>query len=118
MDLTTQVEIVLRDSRFETWRSPDSKDPVLIHFENQAVLGFVLVFATARALIERWQASQASCLQRFASSIRPSGNKAWNVYSVFLTQERTDVQTSFLIERIEEDFTLTRKIARSNLATP
>src|SRR5690606_9962921 len=46
-----------------------------------------------------------------------AGAKAWNVYSVFLTPDK-DMQQGHQIERIEENFSLTRKLARASITTP
>jgi hypothetical protein len=48
--------------------------------------------------------------------LRAAGAKAWNVYSVFLTAEQPSYRQR-AIERIEEDFALTRKIARAAIRT-
>ena len=55
-------------------------------------------------------------LSRYATALRSAGAKAWNVYSVFLTQEVSPTLVR-KIERIEEDFTMARKIARVGIKT-
>jgi hypothetical protein len=116
MDIQTQAEIVLRDAQYETWTWTGSTAPVTC-FESAALMGFVYVFETASILLEGWKASQQSALARHAPSLRAAGSKAWNVYSVFLTSDPTPLHTR-AIERIEEDFSLTRKIARASVTTP
>ncbi len=115
MDISTQAEIVLRDAQYETWSWPGPNGPVTC-FESAAVMGFVHIFETAEALMAGWQAGQKAALARHAASLRGAGTKAWNVYSVFLTAERAPALAR-AIERIEEDFTLTRKIARIAVTT-
>ena len=115
MDISTHAEIVLRDGQYETWTWSSPNGPVTC-FESAAIMGFVHVFETAEALMAGWQASQKSALARHATSLRGAGTKAWNVYSVFLTSERMS-SLARAIERIEEDFTLTRKIARTAVST-
>ncbi len=115
MDIFTQTEILLRDAQYETWSWTGSAGPVTC-FENAALMGFVQVFDTADTLLCTWRASQQVALARHAASLRAAGTKAWNVYSIFLTPDQ-DVRRAREIERIEEDFSLTRKIARASIIT-
>jgi len=114
MDIHTQVEVVLREADFDTWPWSDGTRAVTC-FESQTVAGFVHVFDTCDALLKGWRESQLAVLARFAPALRPAGVKAWNVYSVFLTPDPGTPIHVFGVERIEEDFALTRKIARCNV---
>lgn len=116
MDILTQTEILLRDAQYETWAWTGSAGPVTC-FENAALMGFVHVFNSADALLGTWKENQQIALARHAASLRGAGAKAWNVYSVFLTPDQ-DARLGREIERIEEDFSLTRKIARASITTP
>jgi hypothetical protein len=115
MDISTQAEIVLRNAQYETWSWSGPSGPVTC-FESAAIMGFVYVFESADTLMAGWQATQKTALARHAASLRGAGTKAWNVYSVFFTAERA-TSLARAIERIEEDFTLTRKIARVAVTT-
>ena len=115
MDISTQAEIALRNAQYETWSWSGPQRPVTC-FESAAIMGFVHVFESAEALMAGWQTSQKTALARHAASLRGAGTKAWNVYSVFLTADRAP-SLARAIERIEEDFTLTRKIARTSITT-
>lgn len=115
MDILTQVEILLRDAQYETWMWPGSAGPVTC-FESAALMGFVHVFDTADTLLCTWRASQQVALARHVASLRAAGAKAWNVYSIFLTPDQ-DACRAREIERLEEDFSLTRKIARASIIT-
>lgn len=116
MDISTQAEIALRNAQYETWSWSGQDGPVTC-FESTAVMGFVHVFESAEVLMAGWQTCQKTALARHAASLRGAGAKAWNVYSVFLTSDRAP-SLARAIERIEEDFTLTRKIARASVTTP
>ncbi|OBR79248.1 MULTISPECIES: hypothetical protein [Xanthomonas] len=116
MDIFTQAEILLRDAQYETWTWTGSTRPVAC-FESAALMGFVHVFDSADALLGTWEENQKITLARHAASLRGAGAKAWNVYSVFLTPDQ-DARRMREIERIEEDFSLTRKIARASINTP
>jgi len=112
-DIDKQAEIVLRNARYDTWSWSGETGPVVC-FENNSIIGFVHVFPTARELIDGWEARQHITLSRCAASLRSSGSKAWNVYSVFLSPENPG-ELIRSIERVEEDFSQTRKIARAGV---
>jgi hypothetical protein len=114
MNIATQIEILLRGSGYETWRS--GADAGMVCFENAAVIGFVHVFPTAQDLLDKWQQAQSASLSQYGPALRSAGAKAWNVYSVFLTEELA-VPKHRAVEQIEEDFALTRKIARAGVRT-
>lgn len=115
MDIGTQSEIVLREAGYQTWAWTGASPPVIC-FESAAVVGFVHVFSTARELLETCLVAQQRVLSRHAPALREAGAKAWNVYSVFLTSELAPALQR-QVERLEEDFTLTRKIARTAVQT-
>ena len=74
-------------------------------------MGFLHVFPSGRSLVEEWEERQKSTLAHFTPALRSSGDKGWNVYSVFLTGDK-DPELANAIDRIEENFSFTRKIAR------
>jgi hypothetical protein len=115
MDILTQAEIVMREANYETWPWSDGPVPAIC-FENETVLGFLHSFSSADVLLAGWEKAQRSALERHSIALRLAAAKAWNVYSVFLT-ERGDPALNRRIEWIEEDFALTRKIARANIQT-
>jgi hypothetical protein len=114
MDIYTQAEIVLREAGYDTWQS-EGGPPIVTCFESQSVVGFVHVFDSCNSLLKLWRESQRLVLQRYAAALRPAGVKAWNVYSIFLTGATATASDASEVEKIEEDFTLTRKIARCNV---
>jgi hypothetical protein len=115
MDIPTQAEIVLREADYETWSWSGGPVPVVC-FEGQSVVGFLHSFPSANALLGGWEKAQQTALGRHAMALRSAGAKAWNVYSVFLAGKDTP-ELDRSIERIEEDFSLARKIARANIQT-
>lgn len=110
MDISTQAEIFLREAGYETWAWMGTSPPVTC-FENSTLIGFLHVFASAADLLAKWDDSQKLVLSRHAGPLRTAGAKAWNVYSIFLTSEKAP-ELQRLVERLDEDFSLTRKIAR------
>lgn len=114
IDIATQSEVFLREAGYDTWPWSGASPPVIC-FENPTIVGFLHQFESAALLIEGWEASQAKALARHAAALRAAGIKAWNVYSIFLTSERVERAHRRAIERLEEDFSLTRKIARTGI---
>ncbi len=114
IDIGTHAEIILREAQYETWRWSGT-NPAVVCFESQALVGFLHIFVTVDDLLAKWQEAQQGVLAVHISAMRNSGPKAWNVYSVFLTEDMTP--SRFSLERIEENFALTRKIARSGIRT-
>lgn len=115
MDIATQAEIVLRGAGYETWPWTNVS-PAVTCFENAALIGFVHVFSSADELLASWEEAQQAVLSRHSAALRAAGAKAWNVYSVFLAEEQAPTQQRG-VERIEENFALTRKIARAGVRT-
>lgn len=116
MNIATQTEIVLRDAGYKTWLRPGNHAPI-VWFENPALIGFVNVLETVESLLSQWQGIQNALLMQEAVALRNAGGKAWNIYSIFLTSEQ-DSSQQWNMERIEEDFALTRKIACGGIRTP
>lgn len=116
MDISTQAEVLLRESGYLTWPWSGASPPVTC-FENQTLVGFIHVFNSAAELLQQWKAAEHRVLARHALALKAAGAKSWNVYSVFLTPERQlDLQND--VERIEENFSLTRKLARTSIQAP
>ena len=92
----------------------DQDGPVLL-FESDSILGFVLCFPDASALLERWQPSSQRVLQAAQFALRRAERKAWNTYLVFLAEAAGDYGQNVLLGAIEEDLVGTRKIARAGI---
>jgi hypothetical protein len=93
-----------------------SQDGPVVLFENDFVLGFVLVFPDAATLLETWPASSQRVLHAAQFALRRAERKAWNVYLVLLTEAAADYGQNILLGSIEEDLIGTRKIARARIA--
>ena len=116
MDITKEIEIVLRDANYATWQWTDGPVPVVC-FENDEVIGFVHVFGLVSELLSDWEKSQDATLSRFRPALKNAGEKAWNVYSIFLAEDKHDESLQLRLDHIEENFRLTRKIARDGIGT-
>jgi hypothetical protein len=114
-DVYRQADAVLRRAGYST-ASATTELGDLVRFEDDAVLGFLRVFPTAQDLVTRWRSAERADLAESASRLRAAPIKAWNVYSVFLALAPASPEDAREIDRIEEDFTSTRKIARAGIA--
>jgi hypothetical protein len=115
-DLTSNVHLVLRDGGYTTWNENIS-GPDVIGFEDEALLGFVCTFQTPQDLLRVWRDVETSLLNKHSARLREAGDKAWNVYSAFLTSGCPDDGEDRSIRWIEENLERTRKLAAANAVT-
>jgi|SRR5947209_9935928 len=115
MEIALQLEILLRKAGYETWQSGPSFGSA-IFFENPTVFGFANIFKSAEELVASWEQRQNGVLSRLTPALRGMGIKAWNMYSVLLS-EADDPKLRRQVQQLEEDFSLTRKLARINIRT-
>lgn len=115
-DILGAVQLILNDAKFRT-RLMSVADEPSVFFENDSVMGFVRVFPAADELLKGWRDAELAFLRTYAPRLRQSGDKAWNVYSVFLSAgpAADDLQRS--IRWIEENLERTRKIASAGLTS-
>ena len=93
-------------------------DGTVITFENDTVLGFVLLYPDAAKLIDSWKTDSARVLSKVKSALRQAGEKAWNAYLVLLADTGGDFGQNIALGNIEEDLVGTRKIARAGVEVP
>lgn len=115
-EIVSNVQIILQDAGYETWNASSGNIPA-IAFEDDVVMGFVCVFDTAKSLITQWPEAEAAMLGKHAPRLRGAGDKAWNVYCVFVTAARASDDEQRKIRWIEENLERTRKIAAAGLLT-
>jgi hypothetical protein len=92
-------------------------DEATATFENETVLGFVLVFPTPGALLQTWKLRSDEAIQHKQFQLRAAGEKAWNTYIVLLAEEEAERGQIASLTLIEEDLLATRKIARAGVAS-
>jgi hypothetical protein len=116
IDIFSTSQVMLRDAGYSVVLV-DVVGTSVICFEDDSLVGFCVTFASAGILLEEWREKEVKILNRFAPGIRVSGEKAWNVYVVFLTADTADDKQNRAIHWIEEDLDRTRKIASANIGT-
>ncbi|MBD8663030.1 hypothetical protein IFT59_07160 [Rhizobium sp. CFBP 8752] len=115
IDLVSTAQVLLRRADYHV-RLSSLRDSPMICFEDQALLGFCCAFPSAGELIRNWKSYETEILIRFAPNFRAAGDKAWNVYSIFLCDNvATDIERRE-ITWVEEDLERTRKIAAAGIA--
>jgi hypothetical protein len=116
IDVLSIMQAVLQEANFTTHLTSINRSAV-VHFEDDTLMGFGCIFDEPDELLRRWKTSETSLLTRYAPTLRLAGDKAWNVYSVFLCGSVSDPLTSRQVRWIEEDLDRTRKIAACGIST-
>ncbi len=116
MDLSTQIETLLRSNGYFTSLWTGNKVPIVC-LENKTIFGFIHLFESTEDLLSNWKDIQKTTFEHHAEVLNKAGEKAWNVYSVFLSEEDSKTELFKQLELIEEDFTYSRKIARTGIQT-
>ena len=114
LDLLQEVQVTLRRSGYSA--NPFSADEMV--FEDRDLFGFVWVAPTVDGLTKGWEVRHDNFISRRAGSLRKAADKAWNLYAIFLTQDKPTELERAALSRIEEDFRASRKIASGDLNTP
>ena len=66
-------------------------------------------------LIDQWEGDMNRAISSYQFSLRRSGQKAWNLYAVFLARNLSQTNDLPPITQIEENLSSYRKIARANI---
>lgn len=115
IDLLSSMQGLLHESGFVTVLASIDESPV-VRFEDDTLMGFGCIFGDAGALISQWQAREMSLLTRHAPRLRSAGEKAWNVYCIFLSGSVASPSQNRQVHWIEENLERTRKIAACGVA--
>ncbi len=116
IDVFSTMQAVLREAGYVTRLTSIERASVLC-FEDEVLIGFGRVFGDPGDLLANWKTTETSLLRSQASSIRTAGDKAWNVYCVFLCSAGADAIQNRQVRWIEEDLDRTRKIAACGLGS-
>ena len=116
IDVLSTLQVLLREGGFSTRLTSIDRSPIVC-FEDDTLLGFGCVFEDPVGLLERWKTMEMALLKRFAPSVRTAGEKAWNVYLLFLCGPPADPSQYRQVRWIEEDLDRTRKLAACGLAS-
>jgi hypothetical protein len=114
MDLNYEAQKVLDEAGYNSSHFAE-KDWIL--FEDEALFGFIAIAANVEDILETWEKSQDFFLARNATRLRAFPAKAWNAYSIFITNAVCAPELKSKILKIEEDFRGTRKIVQSEITS-
>jgi hypothetical protein len=113
-ELTSTLQIILQEARYKVWLASVER-LTAVCFEDEAIMGFACLFGDAKSLLDQWRTVEGALLNRYAPRLREAEDKAWNVYSIFLSAAAATQSQVREIRQIEEDLERTRKIAACGL---
>lgn len=116
INLFSTLHLVLREAGYTTSLASFDRFSIVC-FEDDVLTGFGYVFDDPGTLIRQWKATEMSFLTRYAPSLRAAGEKAWNVYCVFLCSSPATPDENRQVHWIEENLDRTRKVAACGIAT-
>lgn len=115
-DLLSMVQQQLTAEGYSVEKGTDRERSILL-FENDCILGFVLCFSDARALLNEWEGASQRVLHAAHFALKRADQKAWNTYVIFLTESEGDYGENIKIGAIEENLTGTRKLAKAGVSS-
>src|SRR5260370_13921864 len=74
----------------------------VLTFESPTVLGFVFGYDKAEELVSNWMKDADEAVANFQFGLRRAGEKAWNVYAVFLAAINAGYAGSIRISAFED----------------
>jgi hypothetical protein len=104
---------LLKEAKFDVATSETNQQHLI--FESTTLIGFVIAFSSVSDLLNRWKAIADDIFERYAPAFRKAGQKAWNGYLILITSDQASDEGFHALQKIEEDLTQIRKIARSNI---
>jgi len=114
IDVLSTLQVVLREAGYST-RLASIERSSIVCFEDDTLLGFGCIFENPVNLLEQWKDKEMALLKRYAPSVRAAGEKAWNVYCLFLCGAPADPIRNRQVRWVEEDLERTRKVAACGL---
>lgn len=116
MNLFPDVQLALRAAGYDA-RPAIVEGTAVLGFEDASLIGFVHEFPGVESLFAEWRDAEARVLRAFSDRLRAAGDKAWNVYTVLLTAGLATPEAEQRLLTIEEDLSMTRKLARAHVTT-
>lgn len=88
----------------------------ILAFEDDTVIGFVIAYETAAALLSNWRTASDVLIIEQTELLGAAGQKAWNSYLVLLAAEEASFGEALALGQVEEDLEGMRKVARAGVA--
>lgn len=115
MNILFEVQIILEKAGYNIQQINKYDESLL--FEDDCLLGLIAIHNNLDDILAKWEEKQDYFLNHYASKLRNEPYKAWNAYSIFLTQEKASPEIRKKIFDIEEDLRGTRKIIGDSIKT-
>lgn len=115
MNILYEAKAILEEEYYKTMQSNIMEDQ--IYFEDESLLGFISTYDKLEVIIENWNDHQNRFLNLNANKLRNDPTKAWNIYSIYLTQDAGEIRLQEKIVEIEESFVGSRKIIGFGIQT-
>lgn len=116
IDLLSNARGLLQEAGYSVRFVSFGSDTVAC-FEDGSIIGFCRTVEDPDELIQKWKTLEKELLIRFSQDIRQAGDKAWNVYCVFLCPSSANKDQKRAVSWIEEDLNRTRKLAECDIAS-
>lgn len=116
IDIFSAVQNLCQDAGFKTHLASLNRQS-LVCFEDSSFIGFCSLFDDPQQLIDNWYEREDAILTKYAPNFRAAGDKAWNVYCVFLCESEADNVLNRQLRWIEEDLDRTRKIVGCGISS-
>ena len=114
-NLLDNVRSVLDEAGYVTVSPQPDTDH--LQFEDISIMGYVQTLPSVEAMLKSWKEIQDTFLRENATRFLRDATKAWNLYTVFLTEQPSTGTFAADLFAIEEDFRGTRKITRAGIVS-
>lgn len=116
IDIFSAAQSILRESGYRT-RLLSFEHSSILSFEDDSILEFCYVFMDPTKLLKGWASVESEFLNYYSARFRFAGDKAWNIYSIFISGEVADSAQTREVRWVEENLERTRKIAACGIST-
>jgi|LakMenE01Jun11ns_1017448.scaffolds.fasta_scaffold9948757_2 hypothetical protein len=115
MNLKEEIRSVLENGGYQTAIGASTSE--IIYFEDENVVGAVFIHSSVNALLENWENLQDRFLGANSRAIRSDPIKAWNIYTVHVTEDHGVPSQNTDAFSVEQNFRGTRKIVRTGVSS-
>ncbi len=115
IDFTAESQRVLSDGGIVA-TAVDLDGITALAFESSTVVGFIVSYPHAEALLLGWERDINRLVSEFQFGLRRAQAKAWNTYVVLLASAAPSHGQQVAMSAVEENLVGTRKIARAGVS--
>jgi hypothetical protein len=115
IDLSVECQRLLSDVGIGSIAADREGRSALV-FEGATVIGFILTYPHADALLSGWEKDIDGRVREYQFGLRRAEAKAWNTYAVLLASAAPSHGQQIAVSAVEENLVGTRKIARAGVS--